>query len=52
MGIILMHVRDSLAQNETNGSDTDHSGYRGDAGEAEVNEVCDLKMNGDEHSVG
>ena len=52
MGTILMHVRDSLTQNETNDSDTDHCAYKGDAGEAEVNVVCDLKMNGDEHSVG
>ena len=43
---------DGLAQNGTNGSDTDHGGCKRDMKEAGVKGVCDSKMTGDEHSVG
>ena len=48
MGIILMHVRDGLAQNEPNGRDIDHCDYNDDVMGTDGKCVVDLKTGGDE----
>ena len=49
MGIILMHVRDGLAQSEPNGRDIDHCEYNDDVMETDGKCVVDLKTGGDEN---
>ena len=49
MGIILMHVRDGLAQSEPNGRDIDHCDYNDDVMETDGKCVVDLKTGGDEN---